>query len=184
MHGGVLALFVVLFLARMALDERPLGFLRANWLDLALIVLLAAPLLRLFFALKMAGVMPALRIGALVRAHRRQLLSLVVISSESWPAAVSLVFGLAIVFGSAAYLFEHGSNPGFSGIHDGIWWAFVTMTTVGYGDIVPVTFAGRVVGVVTMVFGIALYSLVIANVTRWVEALAARERERKPGRRS
>ena len=45
----------------------------------------------------------------------------------------------------------------------------MTLTTVGYGDIVPVTSGGRIVAVLTMIFGIAVYSLLVANVTYYVE---------------
>ncbi len=174
MQAGVLMIFVLLFGWRWLIDDDHLGFLKTNWLDLALIVLLASPMLRLFMALKVAGLAPALRLGALVRAHRKQLMRLVVISSDSLPAALSLVFAMAFCFGAAAYFFEHSVNRGFAEFHDSLWWAFVTLTTVGYGDIVPVTFGGRVVGVMAMVFGIAVYSLVIANVTRFVEEAAHR----------
>ena len=70
-------------------------------------------------------------------------------------------------------------------ISDGLWWAFVTLTTVGYGDIYPMTTSGRIVAVFTMIFGIALYSLLVANLTFFVEeqgrkrALEALEKEKK-----
>ncbi|MDX8402001.1 MAG: potassium channel family protein [Mariprofundaceae bacterium] len=184
MQAGVLMLFVALFGWRWLIDEDHLRFLKENWLDLAFIVLLASPLLRLFMALKLVGLAPALRLGALVRVNRRHLMRLVVISADSLPAALSVVFLMAFGFGAAAYFFEHPVNPGFAGFHDGLWWAFVTLTTVGYGDIVPVTFGGRVVGVMAMVFGIAVYSLVIANVSRFVEQAAqARAADEPPARK-
>ena len=62
-----------------------------------------------------------------------------------------------VVFGSlVAYYAEHPSNPEFATVGDALWWGIVTLTTVGYGDIVPETATGRWAGVVIMVTGIAV----------------------------
>jgi voltage-gated potassium channel len=53
----------------------------------------------------------------------------------------------------------------FSSIGEGMWWAIQTVTTVGYGDVVPHGTGGRIVASVVMVTGIALISLVTASVT-------------------
>lgn len=72
----------------------------------------------------------------------------------------------------------------FPSLEDGIWWAIVTLGTVGYGDIVPQTTWGRLVGVVVIVFGVTFISFLTATVTSmFVEAEqrpfreAERERE-------
>lgn len=48
---------------------------------------------------------------------------------------------------------------------DGLWWAITTVTTVGYGDLVPVTPAGRTIGALLMVGGIVMFWLVMALIT-------------------
>jgi voltage-gated potassium channel len=48
---------------------------------------------------------------------------------------------------------------------DGIWWAWVTVTTVGYGDIVPVTPAGKVFGALLILLGVGLFSLMTASIS-------------------
>jgi voltage-gated potassium channel len=61
---------------------------------------------------------------------------------------VVAIAALMLTIGSlAAYEAEHATNPGFATIGDAFWWGLVTLTTVGYGDIVPKTFAGRAAGV-------------------------------------
>ena len=61
-------------------------------------------------------------------------------------------FGFFILLGSTTlggisiYMAEHQLNEGITSLADGLWWAMVTLTTVGYGDISPVTGIGRVVG--------------------------------------
>ncbi|MDQ6953628.1 MAG: potassium channel family protein [Mariprofundaceae bacterium] len=182
---AILVLFFVLFATRWNISEdRPL-YLKKNWLDLVLIVLLASPLLRIFSALRVMRLLPALRVGVLIRANRKRLLNLIVLSQDSFPAAMTLVFGFVFVFGASVYFLEHDVNEQFGTISDGLWWAFVTLTTVGYGDIYPMTTSGRIVAVFTMIFGIALYSLLVANLTFFVEeqgrkrALEALEKEKK-----
>lgn len=51
---------------------------------------------------------------------------------------------------------------------DALWWSTATITTVGYGDIYPVTAAGRIVGAFTMVVGISTFAIVTAKVAEWL----------------
>jgi voltage-gated potassium channel len=76
------------------------------------------------------------------------------------------IVALAIVFMGAAvaYRAEHPTNPGFATYGDSLWWAIVTLTTVGYGDIVPKTSAGRVTGVIIMVTGIAILGVLAGSL--------------------
>lgn len=64
-----------------------------------------------------------------------------------------------LVSGTLVALIEHGRNAEFKNVPDGWWWAVVTFSTTGYGDMVPVTIAGRLIGVVTIFFGIAAMSV-------------------------
>jgi voltage-gated potassium channel len=78
---------------------------------------------------------------------------------------VALVAGVVVLVGAAvAYGAEHPVNPEFATYGDAVWWAIVTLTTVGYGDIVPKTTAGRVVGVMIMVTGIAVLGLLAGSL--------------------
>jgi voltage-gated potassium channel len=54
-------------------------------------------------------------------------------------------------------------DPGIHSIGDGIWWAWATVTTVGYGDVVPVSGGGRVLAGIVMLVGLGLFSLITAN---------------------
>lgn len=79
---------------------------------------------------------------------------------------LSVVAGLLLVLlaiGFLAWLFERRANPqefggGFAGIGAGLWWAAVTMTTVGYGDKAPKTLAGRILGLIWMFAAIIIIS--------------------------
>ncbi len=75
-------------------------------------------------------------------------------------AALFVLAMLLIVAASFAYLAEHEAQPRvFASIPDAMWWAIVTMTTVGYGDMVPVTPFGKLVGGVIAVIGLGMVAL-------------------------
>jgi len=78
-------------------------------------------------------------------------------------ALLSVLLGFAIVLLSAssiAYLLERHANPdAFGSIPAALWWAIVTMTTTGYGDVVPQTAAGRILGGFVMIGGILTFAL-------------------------
>jgi voltage-gated potassium channel len=78
---------------------------------------------------------------------------------------VAIVAGLVVVLASlAAYRAEHKTNPGFATVGDALWWGIVTLTTVGYGDIVPKTTAGRLCGVAIMFTGIAVLGVLAGSL--------------------
>ena len=87
------------------------------------------------------------------------------------------VFTLVIILGSIMYLVEHGQN-GFSSIPDSIYWAIVTITTVGYGDISPVTPLGKFVASIIMLLGYGIIAVPTGIVTTEM-AMAARSKLQK-----
>ena len=69
------------------------------------------------------------------------------------------VFVVAVILGATMYGIEGGANPAISSIPEGIYWAVVTITTVGYGDIAPVTHTGRFVSLLVMLLGYAIIAV-------------------------
>jgi len=71
-----------------------------------------------------------------------------------------MLFAITFTLGSIFYLLEYGINDKLSSYLDAIYWALVTISTVGYGDISPVTQMGKIVSMFGIVFGIAMISFV------------------------
>jgi voltage-gated potassium channel len=133
---------------------------RWGWADL----LASVPLLRIFRMFRIVRVMRLLRAYGAHRIVRDLELDR---PSATFYITMFLVILVVEVAGVAVYYTE-SRVPGASirSAGDAIWWGLVTITTVGYGDVVPVTAAGRVVGVFLLFAGIALFSVLtgfIAN---------------------
>jgi voltage-gated potassium channel Kch len=103
-----------------------------------------------------------LRMLKLVR-HSTTFGLLFAVLREESRSIVALLFVLlltVVIFGSLMYMLESAAQPDvFSSIPAAMWWAIETRTTVGYGDMVPVTVAGRIVGGVVSIVGIATLAL-------------------------
>ena len=85
-----------------------------------------------------------------------------VISNERAPiASVLILFAiLLMIAATAAHMLERVRQPEqFGSLPGAMWWAVVTLTTTGYGDVVPVTVGGRIVGALLMIAGIAVLAL-------------------------
>lgn len=85
-----------------------------------------------------------------------------VVSGRIVPYLASVTFVVTVLAGLVVRFLTPNS---FDSLGDAMWWAAQTATTVGYGDVVPATNAGRVVAVFVMIFGVATVSLVTAVVT-------------------
>ena len=85
------------------------------------------------------------------------------------------VLFLVLIFGSLMYLVESGTN-GFSSIPASIYWAIVTITTVGYGDIAPVTSLGKVIAGLIMLLGYGIIAVPTGIVTTEM-AISARQKK-------
>ena len=80
--------------------------------------------------------------------------------AHAFIAAISILLVLLTLAASGAYLAEHGVQPeAFGSIPEAMWWAVATLTTVGYGDVVPITPAGRLFGALVAVIGIGMAAL-------------------------
>lgn len=143
------------------------------FLGLDLRILRGLRLFRLFRILKLTRYSRSLRMMG--RAFRR--------SSEELVITLS-VAGLAVLIASSImYYAEHGAQPEqFSSIPAAMWWGVVTLTTLGYGDIYPVTTVGRLMGGVFAISGILLIAVPTAILgSAFVDEMSDEDDDASPG---
>ncbi|MFK8041695.1 ion transporter [Congregibacter sp.] len=142
---------------------------------LAILVPQTAPLLiirllrvlRVFRVLRLVGYLhEANQIAGVMRSSWRQIF-----------VFFSIVMTIIVVFGCLIYVLE-GPNNGFENIPVSVYWAIVTVTTVGYGDVVPVTPAGRAISSMAMLVGYAIIAVPTGIFT--ANILEKRQRDRTP----
>lgn len=107
-----------------------------------------------------------------------RILRIFIFGSRAWVGARRLVnvdfllvygIGLVIIAATIVASVEGGEGPlAIRSFPDALWWAVVTITTVGYGDMVPVTVAGRAVAFVLMLGGVAFFSGLTANLASFL----------------
>ena len=155
--------FAVDLVVRVAIAERRLRFL---WTHPADVLAVAVPMLR---PLKILTVFTS---GSRLVTSRGAL-------RTGQAVIVSAV--LLIYIGAVAILnAERGADGAqITGFADALWWALVTVTTVGYGDFAPVTGEGRVIAAALMVIGIALLGIVTASVAAWFVQLTSAAKDQR-----
>jgi voltage-gated potassium channel len=80
------------------------------------------------------------------------------LKQKSLGYVLALAVGVSMLFGLAVFLVD----PNVHSFSDGVWYAWVTMTHVGYGDVVPTSFLGRLLSCVLILFGLAVLALLTA----------------------
>ena len=89
--------------------------------------------------------------------------------------AVWLIVAVAAVLAVTAAILVHAIDPAIGSYGDAFWWSVSTVTTVGYGDVVPTSPGGRLVGVALMLTGISLIPLITSVVVSILVSQRSRE---------
>jgi len=140
------------------------AYAKKNWLS-PLVIVLSFPLVPAMLSLtRLARLARILRLVRLVGVTVRALTELrAVLARQSLIYVLCLTILTILAGGTGLTLLEPETVKG--GVSDGIWWAIVTATTVGYGDIAPQSFWGRAIAVVIMMAGVGLVSTLAASIT-------------------
>lgn len=156
---SIWAVFAFDYAARLVLADDRRRFVRRNVPDL--IAIMPLDFLRIARVARLARLVRVLRAGRVlwrISGHFRGVLGT---NGLGWVLLVTVAIVLA--GGLAAWAAE----PSFDQFSDALWWAIVTATTVGYGDLSPETWQGRVVAVVLMLTGIGTLGMITGSIATY-----------------
>ena len=136
-------------------------YLRSNWMNL-IIISVGIPLL--WGGGTYVAALRSLRVLLVVPLLLSSTVTIRKVLSRNYLGTVLLV---ALAFTLMSGLIIAGIDPSIENMWQGIWWAWVTVATVGYGDVVPQSVAGKVFGAVVILFGVGFFSLLTASFSAY-----------------
>mgnify|MGYP000096946962 CR=1 FL=1 len=176
-NWAIWSIFLVEVVVMTALSTEKVNYFFRNWLNILIVILVFPPLWTThttYFAL-----LRYLRFLILFRLIIPQFYNLHrLLLRNKFGITLSTCLLVTILGG----IIEAYLDPSIGSIGNGIWWAWQTVTTVGYGNVVPHTIAGRVFGGLLMLLGVGLFSLVSANLAAYFIERGQAQKKRKPER--
>jgi voltage-gated potassium channel len=166
-------IFTIEYIFRLYAARQPLGYATSFFgiVDLLSIVptyfgifFIAAGNLIIVRALRLLRIFRIFKMGHFV-SEGEIILSALRASRTKIYVFVSFIVLMSMIIGSVLYIVEGGTNPKLNNIPKGIYWAIVTLTTVGYGDVTPITPFGKFLATVVMIMGYGVIAVPTGIVT-------------------
>lgn len=169
---GFTALFTIEYLTRLYCSPKPSAYAKSFYGVIDLVAILPTYLVILFPSASLVGVVRALRVMRIFRILKlvrylqdsNLLLRSLLGARRKIIIFFSTVAILVTILGSFIYIIE-GPENGFTSIPQSIYWAIVTITTVGYGDVVPQTTLGKGLAALTMLLGYSILAVPTGIIT-------------------
>lgn len=166
-------IFTLEYITRIWVSEKPKKYIFSFYGMIDLLSILPLYLSLIFVQAKSMTVIRALRLLRVFRimklGHFTRQSQIIARSVRQSMPKITVFFYfvviLVVVFGAVMYLVEGGVNEGFSSIPQSIYWAVVTLTTVGYGDISPITPFGKFLASLLMIAGYAIIAVPTGIIT-------------------
>jgi voltage-gated potassium channel len=164
LDDGICLIFLAEFFIRFFKAENKTQFMKWGWIDL-ISSIPSFPFVRygrLFRLIRLFRILRAFRSVKVITQH------IFKDRIKGTLTSVSLITLLVVIFSSISILLvETDSGSNIKTAEDALWWSFVTVTTVGYGDKYPVTSEGRLIGVALMVVGVGVFGTFTAFLASW-----------------
>ena len=156
-------IFLLDFVIKFKQAENKLHFMKWGWIDL----LASIPTLDIMRAGRLLRLIRLIRIFRAFRSTKHIVNHIFKNKIQGTLTSVSIIAVLMLLFSSIAILQFEASDPNsnIKTAGDAIWWSYVTITTVGYGDKYPVTTEGRIIAAILMTVGVGLFGTFTAYVS-------------------
>lgn len=150
-----------------------LQFMKTHWIDFVASVPMIEPL-------RFARVFHIFRVILVIRSGEALLRQLARNKHETTIASILLLLILLITAGAGLMLWAEGDDPeaNIQHIGDAVWWAFVTVSTVGYGDHYPVTGLGKALAGVIIICGVGLFGMTSGLITSLLSSPSSMDERR------
>ncbi|WP_294733906.1 potassium channel family protein [uncultured Flavobacterium sp.] len=162
--NSICVFFFIEFCIRFYKAKDKLKFMYWGWVDLISCI----PMVGYLRAGRLLRLIKLLRILRAFRSVTHLVNHLFINKARGTLVSISTFAVLLVIFSAIAILqVETSPNSNICTAEDAIWWAYVTITTVGYGDLFPVTTEGRIIATVLMTTGVGLFGTFTAYVASW-----------------
>ncbi len=156
--------FLVEFSIRLYKSDNRLKFMKWGWIDLVSSI----PTFDLMRSGRALRLIRLIRIFRAFRSTRHIINHIYRNKIQGTFTTVSIIAVLMVIFSAIAILqVENDPNGNIKTAEDALWWAYVTITTVGYGDKYPVTSEGRLIAAVLMTVGVGLFGTFTGFLSSW-----------------
>jgi voltage-gated potassium channel len=173
---AICLVFLFDFARRFRNAKDKLAFMKWGWIDLVSSI----PTLEFMRAGRALRLIRLLRILRAFRSTKHLVYHIFRSRTKGALTTAALIAVLMVIFSSIAILqVEHDPKSNIKTAEDAIWWAYVTITSVGYGDKFPVTTEGRIIAALLMSVGVCLFGTFTAFMASWfVEQTNARNEKK------
>ncbi len=162
--NAICFIFLIEFFVRFFKAENKWVFMRWGWIDL----LSSIPIIGFLRAGRVIRLIRLLRVVRAFRSTQRLVNHIFANKVEGTFTSMAVIAILLVIFSAIGILqVENDPNSNIKTAEDAIWWAYVTVTTVGYGDKFPVTTEGRIIAAILMTAGVGLFGTFTAFIASW-----------------
>jgi voltage-gated potassium channel len=167
----ICVVFLIDFIVRFKKAENKLSFMKFGWIDL----ISSIPSIDFIRAGRLFRLIRLIRVIRAFKSTHHLYKHIFKNKVEGTLTTISLLAVIILLFSTIAILqFEsYDPNSNIKTAGDAIWWAYVTITTVGYGDKYPVTVEGRIIAAILMTVGVGLFG----TFTAYVSSLFVKEKD-------
>jgi len=176
-------IFLFDFLYNFIISKEKLKYFKSYWIDL----ISSIPFINFFRVLRIARIIRIVRMIKLLKVLRgiKGFTSIVRFLTKNKLRSILVIYSVILVLiifycSLAFYMFEKEVNESVKNYFDAIWWAFITVTSVGYGDVFPKTVEGRIFAIILTLSGMGMFSLITAELSsKFVFYLKEKKEEEK-----